>query len=247
MRSSFPLRLIFLSLVLSAMTGLVSASYGTVQIFAHPGGGMVCVAGQCQSDVGTANGIGSAQFQVSCGREHSIVDYYTPGYQSYHDSVYMDYNCDPVTRDIYLVPVPAVTATPAPSTGSIQVFISPDPGSGEICLDNNQCQVDEGPASDVWSVEWSGVSSDKLHTLSIDNNGVDNGYGPAEQQVSVKPGEIATVNINLVPVASGTPAGSTPAPSAPAAATTASPLPGEVVVLAIGAGGALVVFRNRSR
>ncbi len=43
---------------------------------------MVCVAGQCQSDVGTANGIGSAQFQVSCGREHSIVDYYTPGYQS---------------------------------------------------------------------------------------------------------------------------------------------------------------------
>src|SRR5208283_2626595 len=195
----------------------------------------------------TVYGTGSAQFQVTCGMDHSVLDYYTPGYQSYKSSVYMDYNCDMVTSDIYLVPVPTETETPTSTTGDIQVYISPDPESGMICLDNGRCQGDVAEPSHDWSVHWSGVSPN-LHTISIDGM---NGYESAEQQVSVTSDEISTVNINLVPdtteteTAAETPA-ETPTGSTPAAATTASPLGNEIVILATGAAGALMVFRNRS-
>lgn len=253
-------------LFLAALLTPVSASSGLVQIWAHPGGGMICVAGQCTSDTGTVSGIGSAQFFVTCGMDHSVVDYYTPGYQSYHDSLYMDYNCDTVTRDIYLVPDTAAPTAPAPPAGTLRVFVSPYPDSGLICLDGGRCQgctaTDGGDASSpsgTWSVEWPAVSTDRTHTVSVRDM---TGFMDAEQQVSMTPGGITTVAISLEPDPDGTPGSADgmadtglpaaageqpPAGSAPAAKPAVSPPGPGTAVLSVVAAGGFIAARKRSR
>ena len=242
MNTSTIIRILLFTILVSAITGLVSAT-NLVQIYVQPGSGTVCLDNSCQVNVGTLQGTSSTQFQgVACGRTHTIRVYNTAGYEDYTGSVYVDYNCDDVTRSISLQPVATATETetPSSSSGEVQVYVSPGPAAAEICLDTLTCQVNDGPALDTWSVRFSDVSPGS-HSLAVDANG----YQSAAQQVSVTAGEISTRSISLVPVAvpanTQAPGGATPA------GTTASPLAGGIVVLAAGAAGMLAVFRNRSR
>ena len=64
----------------------------------------------------------------------------------------MDYAGNPITREIYLEPLP--TRTPEPETGTLQVFVSP--GLGQVCLDNRECESSVGAPSTTWSVRLLG-------------------------------------------------------------------------------------------
>jgi len=237
MTSSVLIRALLFSLLLCGLAGTVSAT-SYIQLFVHPGSGTVCVDNTCNVNVGTLAGYSSSQFQdLTCGMDHTVRVYNTAGYQDYTETVYMDYNCDSVTDRIYLEPVP--TESPAPETGDIQVYVSP--GLGQVCRDNVECEVSTGEPADTWSVQFSDVSSDESHTITATADG----YQPATVQVSVTPGTISTVNLQLVPLTTGTSAGATASPAGSAPATTASPLSGEVVLLAAGIAGALAVSGKR--
>lgn len=228
----FPIRALLIIFLFCGLAGAASAT-SFIQIYVHPGSGTVCLDNDCQVNVGTLSGYSSTQFQdPACGMDHTIRVYNTDGYEDYTDTVYMDYNCDSVTRRIYLEPVP--TESPAPETGDIQIYVSP--GLGQVCRDNAECEVSTGEPADTWSVQFSGVSSDESHTITATADG----YQPATVQVSVTPGGTSTVNIQLVALTTETPAG-----SAPVSETTASPLDGGVLCLAAGIAGALAVFRKK--
>ena len=114
--------------------------------------------------MGTLNGYSSTQFQgVASGQQHTIQVYNTAGYQDYTDQIYMDQSGHSMTFSIYLEPVPI--ETPAPGTGTIQVTVSP--GLGQVCLDNHECESSTGEPSTFWSVQFSDVSADIPHTITV--------------------------------------------------------------------------------
>jgi hypothetical protein len=225
---------ILLVILLSALVTAASAT-SYIQVFVHPGSGTVCVDDTCQVNVGTLNGYSSVQFQdVTCGMDHTIQVYGTEGYTDYTDTVYMDDECDSVTRRIDLDPIPA-------ESGDIDVYVSP--GVGQVCRDDEECEVSSGDNTDTWSVHFSGVSSDELHTITVTAEG----YEPVSEKVSVMPGEVSTVEILLVPLAitsADIPAG-TLVVLEPLATTRASPTGTMFVFLALVTAGLLAVYRSR--
>lgn len=218
--------------LLIALAGTASAASNYVQIFVHPGSGTVCLDTQCEVNVGTLGGYSSTQFHdVTGGRDHTIRVYNTEGYEDYTTEIYMDYAGDPVTRTIYLDPV--ATPGPAAEAGTIQLFIKP--GIGEVCLDNRDCEVTEGDTSETWSVQFSDVETGIAHTITI----MTDGYMTATREVSVNPGEMKTLEINLQPV---------PASQAPEETQTAQPtkagLPAVLTIAAAGICGAFFVLHR---
>lgn len=223
-------------ILLLALTCLVATVAGTsfIQVFAHPGGGTVCLDETCNVNVGTPSGYSSSQFQdLTCGRDHTIRIYDTDGYEDYTEDVYMDYNCDSVTRSIFLEPVPA---TPVPAgSGDIQLFISP--GIGMVCRDDVECESSIGVDVDTWSVRFSDVTPNTVHTITV----AADGYQPYSTQVTVPPGAISDVDIALQPLAS---AGS-PAPVQPAATKAASA--GFISLTAVAIGCVLFLCRKQQQ
>jgi hypothetical protein len=200
-------------LFLLALTGLVAtaAASSYIQVFTHPGGGTVCMDDTCEVSVGTPNGYSSTQFQdLTCGRDHALRIYGTAGYEDYSDDVYMAYNCNSVTRRVFLEPLPA---TPAPQgSGDIQLFISP--GTGMVCRDDVECESASGGTVDTWSVRFSDVTPNEAHKITVSADG----YQPYLTQATVPPGGITNVEIALQPVT----AADATAPPQPAATKAAS-------------------------
>lgn len=223
-------------LPLLALACLVATAAGTssIQIFTHPGGGTVCLDDTCQVNVGTSSGYSSTQFpNPTCGRDHTIRIYGTDGFEDYTDTVYMAYNCNSVTRRIYLEPLPA---TPAPAgSGDIQVFVSP--GLGQVCRDGVECESSTGEVTDTWSVRFSDVTPDTVHTIAATADG----YQPFSSEVIVTPGGISNVDIVLQPVATPVAAGALP-DNPPA--TKAAPA-GPAALCAAAISGAVLLFRKR--
>jgi len=142
----------------------------------------------------------------------------------------------PLTRDITLEPNPAAS----PGTGSVKVYVTPD--GGRVCLDR-MCELSRGDGTGSWSVEFTDVSANTYHTLSI----MKEGFETYTAQIRLLPGETSSLSVALPPLPPGST--TTPAPALPPATepqpTPAAGLPGYIVLLAIGiCGAAFVMMRD---
>ena len=225
--------LLFLLLLLVATA---TAAAGSIQINVHPGGGTVCLATDCKANPATGDGVGSVVFEnIEAGRYYMVNVYGVEGYKPYLKQVYLDPLSPALTRDITLEPVPAASA----GTGSVVVYVTPD--GGRVCLDR-MCEVSSGDGKGSWSVEFTDVSANTYHTISVTNGG----YETWTSQVRLLPGQIITTSVTLQPLSPG----STPQPvsepthTTPVPQPTRSPLPGWVALLALAICGLALVMRR---
>jgi hypothetical protein len=196
---------------LLSLVASVAATTGTIQVFVHPGSGTVCLDTACKMNQGTIDGTGSTTFDgVEAGRYHMLNVYGTEGYEPYLKQIYLDPSGASLTRDIYLDKAPVSPA----ETGSIQVFITPD--GGEVCLDR-QCDVSVGDSTGSWSVQFTDVTANTYHTLTLTHPG----YETYSTQVRLLPDQASTMDISLKRL----PPGSTPIATPPPLQATPAPLP----------------------
>ena len=229
---------LFLAVLMLAATG--AAETNTIQLFVHPGSGTVCLDNSCQVNQGTLSGYSSTRFSgVASGQDHTIKVYDTDGYQDYTDTVYMDLSGHPMTFSIFLEPVPAQPVSPG--TGTIQVTVSP--GLGQVCLDNRECESGTGDVSTFWSVQFSDVPADSVHTISVTADG----YEPYSQQVTIQADQRNDFDVSLQPLAQADqPAEVTTEPAA-LAPTTRAGLDGSVALVAAGIGDVVFLGVNRRK
>jgi hypothetical protein len=227
---------VLLLFLLFSLVATAAAAAGSIQINVHPGGGMVCLATDCKANPANGDGVGSVLFEnVEAGQYYMVNVYNVDGYKPYLKQVYLDPLSPALTRDITLDPVPAAST----GTGSVVVYVTPD--GGKVCLDR-MCEVSSGDGKGSWSVEFTDISANTYHTLSVTNGG----YETWTSQVRLLPGQISTMSVTLRPL----PPGSTPAPSpeptftTPVPQPTRSPLPGWVALLAVAICGMALLMRR---
>jgi hypothetical protein len=172
---------------LLSLVAAAAATTGTIQVFVHPGSGTVCLDTVCKPGQGTIDGTGSTMFDgVEAGRYHMLNVYGTEGYEPYLKQIYLNPTGESLTRDIYLEKAPVSPA----ETGSIQVFITPD--GGQACLDR-QCDVSVGDSTGSWSVQFTEVTANTYHTLTLSHPG----YDTYTTQVRLLPGQTSQMDITL--------------------------------------------------
>lgn len=240
-----PLRGAILLLAILMLAATAAAETNYVQIFVHPGSGTVCLDTDCQVDQGTLSGYSSTRFEgVTGGQDHTIRVYDTEGYEDYTVDIYMDYAGDSVTRTIYLDPL---TTPEQPEAGSVQVFVSP--GLGQVCIDGRECESAAGTPMDTWSVRFSDVESDPLHTITVTADG----YQTETREVTVRPDQVTDVSVTLQPIPAESLSGdtrftdsvpSTPRPDASPRPTRAGLSP-VTAIAGIGICGALCIQRRK--
>lgn len=220
--------MVVLLVLLLSLAASVTAATGTIQINVHPGGGTVCLDTTCRDNQGVPGGTSTTVFEnVEAGRYHMLNVYGTDGYEPYLGQVFLDAKGTPLSRDIYLDPLPAQST----GTGTLRVFITPD--GGKVCLDR-MCELSSGDRTGSWSVEYTEAAANSNHTLTITNDG----YETYTAQVHLMPGETTTMTIALHPLPAGSTQPVTPAPTQSPVAGLPGPtraaLPGTVAVLAVG-------------
>jgi hypothetical protein len=218
--------LIFAFLILVATA---SAASSMIQVNVHPGGGTVCLDTVCQVDQGTINEISSTKFEnIETGRYYMLNIYGIKGYKPYLAQIYLDASGHSLARDIYLEPLPPSVS----ATATITVFITPN--GGKVCLDDRQCEVSVGTPSGSWSVQYTGVTANTYHTITITNPG----YQTSATQIHLLPGQVSTLDITLKPLPQEPVSSPTPLSSAPThQPTTRADLSGLTPFIAIGIWG----------
>lgn len=216
---------VILLLLLLSLVATATAATGTIQLNIHPGGGTVCLGTVCKANLAMEGGFGSVLFEnVEAGRYYMVNVYGVEGYKPYLKQVYLDPLSTTLTRDISLDPVPAAST----GTGTVRISVTPD--GGKVCLDR-MCEVSSGDRTGSWSVEFTDVSANTYHTLSVTNEG----YETWTSEVRLLPGQTSTMSVTIKPLAPGsTPVPVTTPPSAPAPGPTSADLPGMAAFLALG-------------
>jgi hypothetical protein len=231
------MRVVFL-IALLALAATATAATGTIQITVHPGGGTICLGTECHENPALADGTGSIVFEnVEAGRYHMVNVYGTPGYKAYLGQVYLDLSGTSLMRDIVLDPQPSSPR----ETGSVKVYITPD--GGKACLDK-MCELSAGDRTGSWSVEFTDVTANTNHTLTLANEG----YETYTKEIRLVSGEIIslTLTLNQIPPGNTTVPTPTPVPTTtPEPEPTTADLPWPVSLIAVGICGAVLVLKGR--
>jgi hypothetical protein len=226
---------LFLALLL-CLSATAAAATGTIILNVHPGGGTVCLGTDCRENPVTGDGVGTVTFDARETDRYYMVNVYgVEGYKPYLKQIYLDPLDTTLVRDIVLE---AVATAPA-GTGSVSVLITPD--GGRVCLDR-MCEISRGDRSGSWSVEFTEVSANTYHTLTITNDG----YETYSTQVRLLPGQASTMSITLQPLR----AGSTPQPvqsahPTPVPEPTRAAHSGLIALAAAGLCGWIVAWQRR--
>jgi hypothetical protein len=230
---------VFLLFLLLPLVATAAAAAGSMQINVHPGGGTVCLATDCKANPVTADGVGSVIFEnVETGRYYMVNVYGVDGYKPYLKQFYLDPLNPTFTRDISLEPV----ATASAGTGSVVVYVTPD--GGKVCLDR-MCEVSSGDGRGSWNVEFTDITANTYHTLSVTNEG----YETWTSQVRLLPGQVNTMSVTLKPLVPG----STPVPATattslvPSPKPTSANLPGIVAFLSVGICWAVLAMKRSGK
>jgi hypothetical protein len=225
---------IALVFTLLSLVATAAAATGTIQVYVHPGSGTVCLDTVCKVNQGTIDGTGSTMFEnIEADRYYMLNVYGVDGYQPYLKQVYLGKADTILTRDVQLEPVRLF----AQGTGTVQIFITPD--GGQACLDR-QCDVSAGNSSGSWSVQFTDITANTYHTLTLTHTG----YETYTKQVRVLPGQTSTLDLALKPL----PAGSAPAAAPVPLPTSSNPpptkacLPGMLALAATGICGFAVAY-----
>jgi hypothetical protein len=229
---------IVLIIALLSLATTVTAATGTIQINVHPGGGTVCIDTTCKGNPGTADGTSSISFEnVEAGSYHMVNVYGTPGYKAWLGQIFLDPSGTSLTRDIWLEPLPAQ----APETGTVRIFITPD--GGRVCLDR-MCELSRGDGTGSWSVEFTDITANTNHTLTVANEG----YNTFTFDVRLLPGQTDTLSVILKPLPPGNTTSPTPIPlPTTEPQPTQAGLPGVIALLAIGICGVVLVLGRRGQ
>jgi hypothetical protein len=106
-----------------------------------------------------------------------------------------------LTRIVFVFSLLALVATAAANTNVVQVFVHP--GSGTICVDST-CQVDVGSLSGYSSSQFANIAGGRDHTIKVYDT---DGYQDYTDQFYMDyNGDDVTLQVYLVPLATGTPA-----------------------------------------
>lgn len=216
---------VFLLFLLLLLFQTAAAAAGSIQLNVHPGGGTVCFGTDCKANPATVDGVGSILFEnIETGKYYMVNVYGVEGYKPYLKQVYLDPKNPTVTREINLEPIPAAST----GTGSVVVYVTPD--GGKVCLDR-MCEVSSGDGKGSWNVEFTDVSANTYHTLSVTNEG----YETSTMEIRLLPGQTSTQSVTLKPLSIGSTPVPVPSPSlsTPAPKPTKSALPAGVALLAI--------------
>ena len=168
--------------VVNANLQPVPVSTGSIEVHSTPYATACIDGGNCQPTTATFDGLaGNSYHQLTISQS---------GYQSYYDTVWVTARQTAV--------VDAVLQPSQPATGSVQVFITP--GGGTICIDGGQCQAGVGTASGTGSYQFSGVTANGYHTITV----TENGYQRFITELYVQPDQLNEVTAALQPLASPT-------------------------------------------
>jgi hypothetical protein len=220
-------RILFFSALLF-LVATAAAATGTIQINVHPGSGTVCLDTVCKANQGTINETSTTIFEnVEAGRYYMLNIYGTSGYEPYLTQIRLDASGKSLARDISLKPLPSS----APETASLRVFITP--GGGQVCMDGRQCEVSAETATESWSVQYTDVTANTYHMLTITKDG----YQTSSTQVRLITGQIKTMDIALQPLPAGTQSITqpiTPLPATSPVQPTRASLSGFITLFAMG-------------
>jgi hypothetical protein len=227
---------VFLLILLLPLIATAAAAAGSIQLNIHPGGGTVCLATDCKANPATGDGVGSVIFEnIGTGNYYMVNVYGVEGYKPYLKQVYLDPLSPALTRDITLEPVPAAST----GTGSVVVYVTPD--GGKVCLDR-MCEMSSGDGKGSWNVEFTDISANTYHTLSVTNAG----YETWTSEVRLLPGQVSTMSVTLQPRSPGSTQTPSPVTSSatPAPQPTRAPLFAWAALLAVAICGMTLMMRR---
>lgn len=230
-------RIVFLFAVLS-LVATVTAATGTIQISVHPGGGTVCLDTVCKDNPAATDGVGTITFEnVETDSYHMLNVYGTKGCKAYLGQVYLDSSGKTLTRDIILETLPQQTVEP----GTVNLDITPD--GGKACIDR-MCEHSSGDGTGSWSVQFTDVSANTNHTITIARDGNET----YTTEILLVPDQTVSKSVILEPLLPGSTPHPTPAPlSPPTPEPTQAGLPGWIAFLATGTCGLVFVLRNHGQ
>lgn len=220
-----------------------------IKVSIRPGGATVCMDNMdCRANVGANTTSGTTLFRGVSPGYHTISVEAPPDYEDTTRLVQVEQGkVTDVTIELvaFIAPV-TVTSAPAAAraTGSIRVYV--DRTGSTVCLDNTDCYVKVGgsPGPGTGTVVFSDVTAGEVHIITI----AADGYRPVSTGITVGKDQVATADVSLQPLGSGTTEMTTVAsrqqtvpPTMPTARSPTGPL---VIIAALGLAGLLFFSRK---